>query len=191
MIAKGRNDLQMHIDEYAIVLERLLFEVPKQIKSSFSELKKEIEGTAVSLPPEEAYTIKSSLTEAYRMDDEAEMIESFYKSMVIMICSYCETTLLSMLPTDIQEQYKNKGRKIDIYYKTIQRYYGVKLQPIKKVWRDKCDFVKFRNDITHGKEYDNTPLTSEYINSNLKMAKHLLKTTADIISRHPNFINHY
>lgn len=191
MIAHGRNTLQAHIDEYAIVLERLLFEVPKQIKSSFSELKKEIEGTAVSLPPEEAYTIKSSLTEAYRMDDEAEMIESFYKSMVIMVCSYCETTLLSILPTDIQEQYRNKGRKIDIYYKAIQKYYGVKLQPIRKVWKDKCDFVKLRNDITHGKEYDNTLLTSEYINSNLKMVKHLLRTTADIIGRHLNFINYY
>ena len=109
--------------------------------------------------------------------------------MVIMVCSYCETTLLSMLPTDIQEQYKNKGRKIDIYYKAIQKYYGVKLQPIGKVWKGKCDFVKFRNDITHGKEYDNTLLAYEYLNSNLKMAKHLLRTTADIISRHPNFIN--
>ena len=29
MIAHGRNTLQAHIDEYAIVLERLLSEVPK------------------------------------------------------------------------------------------------------------------------------------------------------------------
>ena len=189
MIAKGKNDLQAHIDEYAIVLERLLVEVPEQIKSSFCELEQEIDKTAADLPSEEACTIKDSLEMAYRMDDKTEMLESFYKSMVIMVCSYCETTLLSMLPTDIQEQYKNKGRKIDIYYKAIQKYYGVKLQPIGKVWKGKCDFVKFRNDITHGKEYDNTLLAYEYLNSNLKMAKHLLRTTADIISRHTNFIN--
>lgn len=191
MIAKGKNALQAHIDEYAIVLERLLFEVPEQIKSSFYELEQEIDKTTDGLPNEEACTIKDSLEMAYRMDDKIEMLESFYKSMVIMVCSYCETTLLSMLPTDIQEQCRNKGRKIDIYYKAIQRYYGVRLQPIRKVWKDKCDFVKFRNDITHGKEYDNTLLTSEYLNANLKMVTHLLRTTADIISRHSNFINHY
>ncbi len=191
MIAHGRNTLQAHIDEYAIVLERLLSEVPKQITSLFCELEEEIDKTAADLPDEEAGAIKDDLAMAYRMDDKTEMLESFYKSMVIMICSYCEKTLLSMLPTDIQEQYKNKGRKIDIYYKAIQKYYSVKLQPIRKVWKSKCDFVKFRNDITHRKEYDNTLLTTEYLNSNLKMAKHLLKTTADIISRHPNFINHY
>ena len=191
MIAKGRNDLQVHIDEYAIVLERLLSEVPEQIKSSFCELEQEIDKTADDLPVEEVYAIKDALAMAYRMDDKIEMLESFYKSMVIMVCSYCETTLLSMLSTDIQEQCRNKGRKIDIYYKAIQRYYGVKLQPIGKVWKDKCGFVKFRNDITHGKEYDNTLLTSEYLNANLKMVTHLLRTTADIISRHSNFINHY
>ncbi len=192
MIARGRNALQAHIDEYARVLERLLSEVPEQIKSSFCKLEQEIDKTTADLPYEEAYTIKNSLEMAYRMDDKTEMLESFYKSMAIMICSYCETTLLSMLPTDIQGQYKNKGNKIDIYYKAIQKHYdGVKLQPIGKVWKNKRDFVKFRNAITHGKEYDNKLLTPESLNSSLKMAKHLLRTTADIISKHPDFINQH
>lgn len=185
MIAKGRNDLQAYIDEYAIVLERLLVEVPEQIKSSFRELEQEIDKTAADLPREEACTIKDSLIMAYRIGDETIMLESFYKSMVIMICSYCETTLLSMLPIDIQKQYKYKGKKIESYYKAIQEHYGVKLQPIGKVWKGNYDFVKFRNGITHGKEYDNTLLTSEYLYTNLKMAKHLLRSTADIIGRIP------
>lgn len=182
MVAKGRNDLQMHIDEYAIVLERLLFEVPKQINSSFSELKKEIEGTAVGLPLEEAYTIKSSLTEAYRMDNEAEMIESFYKSMVIMICSYCETTLLSMLPIDIQEDYKYKSKKIDIYYKVIQVHYDLKPRAICKLWKEKTVFVNLRNNIVHGKKYNSSLLTHEYLNTNLQLVKNMLRTIADTIS---------
>lgn len=57
MIAKGKNALQAHIDEYAIVLERLLFEVPEQIKSSFYELEQEIDKTTDGLPNEEACTI--------------------------------------------------------------------------------------------------------------------------------------
>lgn len=191
MIAKGRNGLQAHIDEYAIVLERLLSEVPKQITASFKELEQEIDKTSADLPCEEASAIKDSLTMAYRIGDETIMLESFYKSMVIMICSYCETTLLSMLPIDIQKQYKNKGKKIDSYYKAIQEHYDIKLKPIGKLWRGKRSFIKFRNDITHGKEYDTTFLTSEYLNSNLKMVKHLLRTTADIISSHPNFIIQY
>lgn len=191
MIARGRNSLQAHIDEYAIVLERLLSEVPKQIKSSFRELEQEIDKAADDLPCKEACTIKDSLTMAYRISDETIMLESFYKSMVIMICSYCETTLLSMLPIEIQKKYKYKGKKIDSYYKGIQECYDIKLISIDKLWKSKEDFVKFRNGIVHGKEYDTKLLTSEYLNSNLGMAKHLLRTTADIISRRLNFINHH
>ena len=65
MIAKGKNDLQAHIDEYAIVLERLLSEVPEQTKSSFCELEQEIDKTVDDLPDEEACTIKAALAMAY------------------------------------------------------------------------------------------------------------------------------
>lgn len=191
MISKGRNILQAQIDDTAIVLDRLLSEVSRQIKASFKELEKVIDEEVVDMPYEEAWSVKSSMETACRMEDETEMLESFYKSMVIMICSYCETTLLSMLPIDIQKQYKYKGKKIDSYYKAIQENYDIKLKPIGKLWRGKRGFIKFRNDITHGKEYDTTLLNSEYINSNLKMVKHLLRTTADIISRQLKFINHY
>jgi len=50
MIARGRNSLQAHNDEYAIVLERLFSEVPEQIKSSFCELEQEIDKTAADFP---------------------------------------------------------------------------------------------------------------------------------------------
>lgn len=191
MISKGRNILQAQIDDTTIVLDRLLSEVPKQIKASFKELEKEIDEAGVGLSHEEAYTVKESLARAYRMEDETEMLESFYKSMVIMICCYCERTLLSMLPIDIQKQLKYKGKKIESYYKAIQEHYDIKLKSIGELWRGQRGFIKFRNDITHGREYDAELLTYENLNSNLKMVKHLLRTTADIISRHPNFINHY
>lgn len=181
--------MQVRIDTTAIVLERLLAEVPRQIKDSFKELEKMIDEDVVDMPYEEAWPVKSSMEEACRMEDETEMLESFYKSMVIMICSYCETTLLSMLPIDIQKQYKYKGNKIDSYYKAIQEHYNIKLKSIGQLWRGKKGFIKFRNDITHGKEYDITLLTPEYLNYNLKMVKDLLRTNANIISKHAEFIN--
>lgn len=190
MIAKGKNDLQAHIDEYAIVLERLLSEVPEQIKSSFYELEQEIDKTVDDLPDEEACTIKDALAMAYRMDDKTEMLESFYKSMVIMVCSYCEKTLLMMLPTKTKVKQEKEESKIDALFRVIKSTYNLnEIDSVEILWSNKKNFIQFRNDIVHGKEYDNTLLTSEYINSNLKMAKHLLRTTADIISRHTNFIN--
>lgn len=138
--------MQVRIDTTAIVLERLLAEVPRQIKDSFKELEKMIDEDVVDMPYEEAWPVKSSMEEACRMEDETEMLESFYKSMVIMICSYCETTLLSMLPIDIQKQYKYKGNKIDSYYKAIQEHYNIKLKSIGQLWRGK---YVFRTKVGH------------------------------------------
>lgn len=182
MISYGRSDLQSYIEEYAIVLERLLQEVPRQIKLSFCELEKEIEENVIDLSDEEADTMKDGLIQAYRLNDEDEMLESFYKSMVIMINCYCETTLLSMLPTDIQGRYRYKDKKIDRYYKEIQKNYDIKLKPISEVWKNMRGFVEFRNDIIHSKKYDTTLLTIDYLDLNLKEVKRLLRTTADAIS---------
>ena len=81
MISKGRNIFQAHIDDTAIVLDRLLSEVPRQIKASFKELEKVIDEEVVDMPYEEAWSVKSSMETACRMEDETEMLESFYKSI--------------------------------------------------------------------------------------------------------------
>lgn len=56
MISKGRNILQVQIDDTAIVLDRLLSEVPRQIKTSFKELGKIIDKEVVDMPYEENLT---------------------------------------------------------------------------------------------------------------------------------------
>lgn len=120
MISKGRNILQAQIDDTAIVLDRLLSEVPRQIKASFKELEKIIDEEVVDMPYEEACSVKSSMEAVCRMEDETEMIESFYKSMVIMICSYCERTLLLMLPSETATKGSRKKSKIDFYFRTLK-----------------------------------------------------------------------
>ena len=181
MISKGRNILQAQIDDTAIVLDRLLSEVPKQIKASFKELEKEIDEAGVGLSHEEAYTVKESLARAYRMEDETEMLESFYKSIVIMICSYCERTLLSMLPseTKVEQKQKKKTSKINFLLKTLENIYDVEdIGAIVSLWTSKKQFTKLRNDIVHSTDYDTSLLNEVYIKSNLKMVRDMLKTLA-------------
>lgn len=179
MISKGRNILQAQIDDTAIVLDRLLSEVPKQIIASFKELEKEIDEAGVGLSHEEAYTVKESLARAYRMDDETEMLESFYKSMVIMICSYCERTLLSMSSSETKMKQKKQESKIDAFFRTLTNLYALKdIGTIDSLWPSKKQFTRLRNDIVHNKNYDASLLNEVYIKSNLEMIRGMLKTLA-------------
>ena len=183
MISKGRNILQAQIDDTAIVLDRLLSEVPKQIKASFKELEKEIDEAGVGLSHEEAYTVKESLARAYRMEDETEMLESFYKSMVIMICSYCERTLLSMLPPETKVKQKKKESKIDVFFSTLTNLYALKdIGTIDSLWSCKEQFTRLRNDIVHNKDYDTSLLNEDYIKSNLAIVRGMLRVFADKIA---------
>lgn len=181
MISKGRNILQAQIDDTAIVLDRLLSEVPIQIKASFKELGKIIDEEVVGMPYEEGWSIKSSMEALCRMEDETEMLESFYKSMVIMICSYCERTLLSMLPseTKVEQKQKKKTSKINFLLKTLENIYDVEdIGAIVSLWTSKKQFTRLRNDIVHNKDYDTSLLNEDYIKSNLKMVRDMLKTLA-------------
>lgn len=179
MISKGRNILQAQIDDTAIVLDRLLSEVPRQIKASFKELEKIIDEEVVGMPYEEAWSVKSSMEAACRMEDETEMLESFYMSMVIMICSYCERTLLSMLPSETKVKQKKPESKIDAFFRTLTNLYALKdIGTIDSLWACKAQFTKLRNGIVHNKDYDTSLLNEDYIKSNLKMVRDMLKTLA-------------
>lgn len=182
MISKGRNLLQAQIDDAAIVLDRLLSEVPRQIKALFKELEKEIDGAGVGLPDEEAYTVKESIASACRMEDEDEMLESFYKSMVIMVCSYCERTLLSMLPSETKVEYKKKTSKINTLFRELTDVYDLKdIGTIASLWPSITQFIRLRNDIVHNTYYDTSLLNEDCIRNNLKMVRGLLRVFADKI----------
>lgn len=183
MISKGRNIFQAHIDDTAIVLDRLLSEVPRQIKASFKEFGKIIGKEVVGMPYEEAWSVKSSMEAACRMEDETEMLESFYKSMVIMICSYCERTLLSMLPSETKVKQKKQESKIDTFFRTLTSVYDLKdIGTIDSLWTSKKQFTKLRNDIVHSTDYDTSLLNEVYIKSNLKMVRGMLRVFADKIA---------
>lgn len=183
MISKGRNILQAQIDDTAIVLDRLLSEVPIQIKASFKELGKIIDEEVVGMPYEEGWSIKSSMEALCRMEDETEMLESFYKSMVIMICSYCERTLLSMLPSKTKEKHNKKESKIDTFFRTLTSVYDLKdIGSIDSLWTSKKQFTRLRNNIVHNTDYDSSLLNEDYIKSNLKMVRDMLRVFADKIA---------
>ncbi len=180
MISKGRNALQVYIDETAMVLERLLTEVPLQIKSSFRELEKIIEAETAGLPYEEAWSLKSSMENGCRADDEAAMLETIYKSVVVTICSYCERTLKLILPDNIRYKRKTGESNIDALFRAVTSAFGLQdLGTIDSLWPSKKQFTRLRNDIVHNKKYDESFLNEDYIKSNLEMVKNTLRTIAD------------
>lgn len=180
MIAHGRNALQVYIDETAMVLERILTGVPLQIKSSFRELEKIIEEETAGLPYEEAWSLKSSMENGCRADDEAAMLETIYKSVVVTICSYCERTLKLILPDNIRYKRKTGESNIDALFRAVTSVFGLQdLGTIDSLWPSKKQFTRLRNDIVHNKKYDESFLNEDYIKSNLEMVKNTLRTIAD------------
>lgn len=180
MIAHGRNALQVYIDETAMVLERILTEVPLQIKSSFRELERIIEKETAGLPYEEAWSLKSSMENGCRIDDESEMLEAIYKSVVVIICSYFERTLKLILPDDVNYKRENGESNIDALFRAVTSAFGLHdLGTIDSLWTSKKQFTRLRNDIIHNKKYDTSLLNEDYIKSNLEMVKNTLRTIAD------------
>ena len=180
MIAHGRNALQVYIDETAMVLERILTEVPLQIKSSFRELETIIEEETAELPYEEAWSLKSSMENGCRADDEVAMLETIYKSVVVIICSYCERTLKLILPDNVSYKREDGESNIDALFGAVTNALGLHdLGTIDSLWPSKKQFTRLRNDIIHNKKYDTSLLNEDYIKSNLKMVKDTLRTIAD------------
>ncbi len=185
MIAKGRNMVQAHIDETDQVLKRLLTEVPLMIKEEFHKMdneNKEIAKDSADGDVEVEQSIYNSLSKDYRMDNEDAMIQNFYKSMVLMVCSYCETSMKFMLSTRKLPRYgKKKTSYIDRLLKGINRVYGLNVK-IDLFWSGKSEFCTLRNDIAHN--FVEIPFISkEYIAVNLDGVKRLLRHLADEVDK--------
>ena len=184
MFAKGRNEVQVYIDESAIVLERLLVDVPQLIKDEFAQFDNDIDRQVEGLDQEEAYSARQYFQNAYRVEDEPDMQNSFLEAMIAMVFSYCERSLTRMLPTNKKPTQKHGESKMEATYREIITAYNLGgLDEISKYWPNVDVFRQQRNNLIHG---DNaTRFTVEYVKQNLQCAHGWLRKVADEIAALP------
>ena len=181
MFAKGRNVLQLSIDENKDVIERVIRTTPHLIHRYFASLREDAKKTALEISDNGAdkeiyFSALDNELSLRRMEDETEMIEVLYNSLTLGICSYAERGMKSMLNKD--KDYKRNY--LCCLYSDVKRQYCLNLPSIGTLWRGRKNFYKKRNDVAHGRKTVNT--SEDDLLAALTGAHHLLRVTADALS---------
>ena len=179
MIARGRSMLQAKVDENCEVIRRLVSSVPTFIRSFFEKAENEAKEIALhscDFDREVNATIFNSIYGQVHPDDEECMVNEFYRSMVLLVCSYAETTIKGLL-SDPNERFK--GNYLCCAFNKINKEKDLKLKKIGKYWKGRQDFIKKRNDIAHRRR--DVDITKEELFEALEGAHKLLRTIADAL----------
>lgn len=105
------------------------------------------------------------------------MIIELYRSMVMLIYSFAETTIRDFLPDPKPSFSSNYLCKA---YKYLNKQFSLGLKSIGKYWKSHQSFTKKRNDIAHNrKEVD---ITEVELLEALRGVRILLRAIADAIN---------
>lgn len=179
MISGSRSMLQASVDDRREVIERLIATVPNQIKNHFNGLEDSARRLAEENSAgdnEEYSSILSGEYESYHPEDEERMIMDFYRSMVLLICSYAETTIKSLLAKPDQTF---KSNYLCCAFKQIKYESDLDLKGIGYYWQGHQQFVRKRNDIAH--RHQDVCVNENELMVALSGAHSLLRAIADAI----------
>ena len=149
--------LQTSIDDKTNVLRRLISSTPILIRNEFEAIKTEAQSTAEENGDGDSEVYRTILTSIYyssRLEEEEWMVAEFYRSMALIICSFAESTLKSMIDSPLRK--RNWGqRALDDYFEQIKSKYNLTEFPdVQELWPGYDYFLDKRNDITHGYKDD-------------------------------------
>ncbi|MBR5175457.1 MAG: hypothetical protein IKW89_05950 [Bacteroidales bacterium] len=180
MITGYRSLLQASIDDKSAVLNRLVFSVPELIHRSFVELEDNAHETALKNSDGEMeiyFSIYHNESERYRPEDEEWMITEFYRSMVLNISSFAETTIKSLLQNPDERFHGNY--LFNAFNKLNEESY-LQLDGISTYWEGHQDFTQKRNDIAHNcRDVD---ITAEELYDAINGVHRLLRAIADALN---------
>lgn len=186
MFAKGKTDQQVIIDHRADILLRTLCEVKQLVERAFDE--EEIEHRKIAKEIAEGdfeveESVQRSFASTYRYDDKYFMLELFNKVMIVMVDSYCETTL-KCIGNEAQKQRNSKGKtKIEMQLSKFLTAHNLSVNTfINKHWPSFKEFHSLRNGIIHD---DSISLPKsvdvDYIIKNIECAKKLLHAVDAVV----------
>ena len=119
-------------------------------------------------------SVFNSINAQQQPEDEHWMIEEFYRSMVMLICSVAETTIKSLLKNPDERFGSNFLCKA---YKKLNEENSLGLKTIGKYWKGRQGFTKKRNDIAHRRR--DVDVTKEELYEAINGVHKLLRAIAD------------
>lgn len=185
MIAKGRNELQASIEDYAQMLDTLACDIDSFYKKEIDNIKRQIK---ISDESNDDNEIKYSIKAQY--NDVIELYESLhnqsFEMLISKIYSYAEKNMEELLKRisysrskSTNEYKKDKGNihrisDIEKYFYIIRKYSNLPEMNITEFWKDFKAIHQLRNDIEHHYSYQAKPILIEDIRSNIAQAKKML-----------------
>ena len=189
MISGSRSMLQAKVDDNCEVIARIIDTVPQLIHEQFSVYEKEAEIVAkeASGDDKEMYlSIYNSICNQNRPGDEDLMISEFYRSMVLLISGFAETTIKGLLK---DPSMKLKGNYLCTSFNLVNKEHSLGLKSIGKYWKDYNDFINKRSDIAHNNR--EVEVSKDELFEDLKGVHIILRAIADAFEkkRKPEFRN--
>ena len=191
MISGTRNMMQARIDEKAEVLRRLIGRTPALIKEEFKSLDaeaKSISENESNGDPDIRDSLYGSIYASQRLEDEEWMLLEFYRSMALLIYSYLETTMKSIMKRPSIKRKWSIGF-LQYSYTQIKDQYELSGFPeIEFFWPNYSSFLEKRKQITHGNkdyddlyDYEETFVEEDELIKALEGVHRLLRSIADAI----------
>lgn len=172
--------LQTSIDERCNVIARIIDEVPKLIHIQFSlyEHEAELLATKNCDADSEIYeTVYNNTLNSFRHEDELWMIEETYRSMVLLIASFAETTIKGLLKNPNIKFKRSTEKYIYQVYDQVRKESLFNLEDIEYYWKDCSGFFDLRNAIAH--DHELVQVERSYLFDALFGAHSLLRAIAD------------
>ncbi len=176
--------LQASIDERRDVIERLIDEIPRLIQNQFRDYEKDAKNTASDScdGDKDIYlTIYHSTLAVHNPEDEEWMIEEIYRSLVLLIVSFAETTIQQLLNNPKQ---KFKGNYLESAYNQVNKEQFLNLESIDYYWKGRSSFINIRRNIAH--QQGDVHINKQLLLDGLSGAHYLLRTVADAIDKRIN-----
>lgn len=192
MFAQGRTERQMLIDHRAEILLRTIYEVKQLIVRAFED--EEIEHNRIAKEVAEGdieveKNIQQSFANIYKYDDKDFMLELLNESILVMVDSYCESTL-KYLDNNGKHQEIIKGKtkrktKIENQLSRILATRNIDSAYIlKEHWPSFSEFHRCRNTIIHDRERQTLKnIDADYIANNIECVRKLLRAVDAITAK--------
>lgn len=184
-IAKGRNDLQASIEDYAKMLDTLACDIDSFYKKEIENINRQIK---ISDESSDDYEIKYSIKVQY--EDVIELYESLhnqsFEMLISKIYSYAEKHMEELLKRisysrnkSADEYKKDKGNihgisDIEKHFYVIRKHNNLPEMNISEFWKDFKAIHQLRNNIEHHYSHSAKPISIEYIKSNIVQAEKML-----------------
>lgn len=186
-IAKGRNEIQASIEDYAQILNTLACEIDAFYKDEIKKINTQIKLLILENSDEDSEIVNDIISPQNELIDLYENLRrQAFEMLVSKIYSYVEKHIEELLKRISYTRNKsiNKYKKehvttqgisdIEKHFYVIQQYYQLSRNIIPIFLTDFEKIHKLRNDIEHHYTYSWSEISIEFIKKNIEQAKDLL-----------------